>query len=210
MVCENACEIVMVLDRSGSMSGCQDATIKGFNEFLKDQKKQPGEARLTLVQFDHKYENVYDGLALNDVPLLTSQTFQPRGFTALLDAIGKTINSTGRRLEAMPEARRPGRVLFVILTDGHENHSREFNAKQVFAMIRHQEDKYGWKFVFIGADQDAIASAGALGIKPDAAMNYKGTPDGTRHMFRAVSTSAASYRAGTGWQKNQELQGLGE
>ena len=167
---DDLCEIVMVLDRSGSMSGCQDATIKGFNEFLEEQKKEPGEASLTLAQFDHEYEVVHDGKPLVDVLPLTSQTFQPRGTTALLDAIGTTINSVGRRLEATAEADRPGKVLFVILTDGIENASREFQCKQVFDMIHHQEDKYNWKFVFIGADQDAIASAASLGIKAAAAM----------------------------------------
>lgn len=190
------CELVMVLDRSGSMSGCQDATIRGFNEFLSDQKKVPGKASLSMVQFDHEYELIHDGVTLKNVPNLTGATFAPRGTTALLDAIGRTINAMDQRLNGQQKGAK--KVLFAILTDGLENASKEFTRDQIFELIRERESKQGWKFVFLGANQDAIASATSLGIAKDAAMDYSGDPAGTRSAYRGLSCSTQSFRTGTG------------
>ena len=132
------CDITVVLDRSGSMEAVADDTIGGFNHFVKDQREEAGSACLTLVQFDTEYEFVHRALPIAEVPRLTRQTFRPRGGTALLDALGRSINETGARLAAMPEAERPGRVVFVVLTDGEENSSREFHAAKVGQMIAHQ------------------------------------------------------------------------
>jgi uncharacterized protein YegL len=187
-------DIVMVLDRSGSMSGCQDATIKGFNEFIEAQKKEPGEATLTLAQFDDVYEIVHNGVALADVPALTSTTFVPRATTALLDAIGKTINATGQRLSAMPEEDRPEKVLFVIITDGFENASKEYQRDQVLGMITEQRDTYKWEFVFIGANADAIASATAMGIPLQNVVKYTATPEGTQCAYAGLTARSSAFR----------------
>lgn len=189
------CELVMVLDRSGSMSGCQDATIRGFNEFLADQKKVPGKASLSMVQFDDRYELVHDGVVLKNVPDLTGVTFAPRGVTALLDAIGRTINAIDQRLSSRTGSPK---VLFAILTDGYENASKEFTRDQIFEMIHDRESKKGWKFVFLGANQDAIATATNLGIAKSAAKTYTGDPAGTRSAYAGLSCSTQSFRTGSG------------
>jgi hypothetical protein len=172
MTKENFVEIVIVLDRSGSMATVQADTIGGFNTFIKNQKAQAlGEMKVTLAQFDDRYDIVYSGMDIKDVPLLTSQTYVPRGMTALYDAIGKTINEVGERLSHTPEKERPSLVVFVTLTDGHENSSQEFKQAQVKDMIKHQTDKYNWQFVFLGADQDAF-QAESLGYTASNTFNY--------------------------------------
>jgi len=181
--------IAVVLDRSGSMSTCATDTVGGFNAFVEDQKKVPGEATLTLAQFDDVYELVHNGIALKDVPSLD---FHPRGYTALLDAIGKTINDTGAWLSQKPEDQRPERVFFVILTDGAENASREFTREQIFKMIRHQEDAYKWQFIFLGANQDAIKAGAGIGIKMDSALTYNAS--NTSEAYRTFSGSLTGAR----------------
>lgn len=189
-------DISVVLDRSGSMASVATDTIGGFNTFLAEQKKQPGKATLTLAQFDDVYEVVHDGKPLAEVPELTSRTFVPRGSTALLDAIGNTINRTGKRLADMPDTERPGKVIVVILTDGFENASREFSKEKINEMIAHQRDKYQWEFVFIGANQDAIATAASYGIGAHSTMTYAANAVGTQHAFASVANLTSNYRAG--------------
>jgi len=130
----NLCEIGFVLDRSGSMNAMKEEAIGGINAFLESQQKLPGEARLTLVLFDHEYIVTYDGVPIKDVPPLDSHSYVPRGTTALLDAIGRTINTIGERLDKTPEPERPGKVIVAILTDGLENASQEFKRKEIFKM----------------------------------------------------------------------------
>ncbi|MBE9031859.1 VWA domain-containing protein [filamentous cyanobacterium LEGE 11480] len=187
-------DINIVLDRSGSMQSIKDDTIGGFNAFLAEQKDVPGAATITLAQFDDVYEVVYEALILSQAPELTGKTFVPRGSTALLDAIGRTINTTGARLAAMDEASRPSHVIFVILTDGAENASQEFNAVQINQMIQHQRDTYNWEFVFLGANQDAITTAGRLGIQAGNAMSYAASSVGTRAAFKSVAKNMAKMR----------------
>lgn len=194
---ENYTDINIVLDRSGSMESVKADTIGGFNSFLKDQQAVKGEATLTLVQFDTEYEFVHKGARINDVPPLNNSTFVPRGGTALLDAIGRTINETGARLGAMDESARPDKVIFVILTDGEENSSKEFNQANINEMIQHQKETYQWEFVFLGANQDAIKAAGNIGIHPSAAMSYAANPVGTQRALGSLSANVASYRSGT-------------
>jgi len=189
-------DISVVLDRSGSMESVRKDTIGGFNAFLEEQQAQPGEATLTLAQFDDQYEIMHDGKRIKDVPALTEQTFVPRGMTALLDAIGRTIVATGARLAAMSEADRPAKVIFVILTDGEENHSREFDLAKVTEMIEHQRKVYSWDFVFLGANQDAIKAAAGLGINRGHALNYVANSQGTCCAFSAMSRGLSSYRSG--------------
>lgn len=184
--------IAVVLDRSGSMESIRQATIDGFNEFLKAQRAAPGRALLTLAQFDHEYDLVF-----HMAPLPERHTaYFPRGSTALLDAIGNTIQRVGADLDGMPEAERPEKVIFVIITDGYENASHQFDRSKVFGMIKHQREKYAWDFQFLGANQDSIAEAGALGIAPQFAMNYAPTQGGTHAVYAASSAAALRSRAG--------------
>ena len=187
-------DITVVLDRSGSMAAVADDTIGGFNQFLLDQKRAPGDGVLTLVQFDNEYEFVHIAKPLAEVPPLSPATFIPRGSTALLDAIGRAIGQTHERLAKMDESQRPGTVIFVILTDGHENSSREATVETVFARITEQQEKRGWKFIFLGANQDAIKSAARLGIGAGSSLTYAHTGGGSRRAFASTSRSVARMR----------------
>jgi hypothetical protein len=166
---KNLTEIAYVLDRSGSMGSMTEPAIAGFNQFLAEQRKAPGHARLTLVLFDDEYLVPCQSLPLEEIVELDTTSYVPRGMTALLDAIGRTIVQLGRQLEATPEAKRPGQVIVAIFTDGYENASSEFSLKKISKMIRHQQEKYGWEFLFLGANQDAIATAVQMGIDHDKA-----------------------------------------
>ena len=188
-------EIVVILDRSGSMSQIRDDTIGSFNTFLEDQKKEPGFANFTLVQFDDKYEVVHEGKTIQEVPALTSETFVPRGSTALLDAIGRTINEVGARLSGMDESDRPGKVIFSILTDGQENHSVEFTRSKIFEMISHQRKEYNWEFIFLSADENGIQDAQSMGISGANVALYAHSAKGIRSANYAVSHAVSSYRS---------------
>jgi hypothetical protein len=164
-------DITMVLDRSGSMQSIKDDSIGGFDAFISEQRRLPGRCTVSLVQFDNVYEEVYTGRDLADVPGLT---LVPRGSTAMLDAIGRAVNATGARLAAMPEDRRPGTVIVGIMTDGLENASREFTYPMVKALIEQQEQVYGWTFMYMGANQDAIEVGASLGVARDRSLTYAG------------------------------------
>src|SRR5580693_1330174 len=163
-------EIAIVLDRSGSMASMAKEAIGGFNGFLDSQQKLPGDARLTLVLFDHEHIVKYDERPIKDVSPLDEHTYEPRGTTALLDAIGRTINTIGERLDKTPEPERPGKVIIAILTDGLENASQEFKPKQIRSMIEHQREKYSWEFIYLGANQDAIEVGETMGIAAGCAV----------------------------------------
>lgn len=162
-------DITMVLDRSGSMSALREATIEGFNAFIAEQRGTTGRCTLTLVQFDHEYESVYTAIDLAVVPPLV---LVPRGTTALLDAIGQAVHATGARLGAMPETERPGSVIIGIMTDGHENASRELTHAAVKALITEQTEKYSWTFLYLGANQDAIEVGVGLGVAAGLSLTY--------------------------------------
>ena len=179
-------DVTLVLDRSGSMSSVKAATIEAFNSFLESQCRGEGSANLSLVQFDDRYEPLYAARRIAKAPLLTDRSYQPRGCTALLDAMGKTIVETGRRLSQMREHKRPGTVIFVTLTDGLENASREFTLGRINEMIREQREKYSWQFVFLGANQDAIATAAQMGVGADQAMTFAASAAGTVGCFHAL------------------------
>ena len=180
---ENSTEMVFVLDRSGSMSGLAADTIGGFNELIEKQKKIEGDAYVTTVLFDHEYEVLHDHVALGEVAPLTDKEYFARGSTALLDAVGRTINAVGARLAATPEEERPEHVVFVITTDGMENASREYTAKQVREMVEHQQQKYSWQFVFLGANMDAVSEARNLGISAKYAADFTPTGRGVNRMY---------------------------
>ncbi len=165
----NLTDITLVVDRSGSMQERKKDAEGGVNAFIETQAKEPGDALLTLVQFDTEYDIVHSGTPIQDVP---PYHLVPRGMTALLDAVGRSINETGERLARMDEAARPGLVIFVITTDGLENSSKEFKKDQIKEMIEHQQEKYGWHFTFLGANQDAFAEAGSLGIPGAGSAQY--------------------------------------
>ncbi len=187
-------EIVCILDRSGSMESIRTDAIGGFNAFLAAQQQLPGDARLTLVLFDHEYDRVLDAVPLAEVKPLTEETYVPRGTTALLDAVGRTLDDVGARLAATPEAERPGKVLVCILTDGLENASRDYTRDRVKGMIEHQQQKYGWEFQFLAANQDAFAAAGSIGIAAADAAAFVADAAGTHAAFARVSERAARAR----------------
>ena len=191
---KNKTDITIILDRSGSMDSVKSDTIGGFNSFLSEQQNVKGEASLSLVQFDDQYEVVYLDKDINSADKLTDATFQPRGSTALFDAVGRTINSVGQRLSALPENDRPDKVLLVVMTDGFENASREFNAAKVSEMINHQRNNYKWEFMFIGANQDAVLSAQAIGIPAAASLTYAANEEGTRAAYSMMASKIKNYR----------------
>jgi hypothetical protein len=187
----NFVEIVVVLDRSGSMETVRTDTIGGFNAFIEEQKKNKvGDVKVSLFQFDNVYETVYNGKPINEVPALTKDTFVPRGMTALLDAVGRAITDVGARLAQTPEEERPSLVIFVILTDGQENASKEFKIEKVKEMIKHQTESYSWQFVFLGADQDAFQAA-QMGIGSSNTFNYvsKDTVSTYSKLSRGISVT---------------------
>ena len=157
-------ELIVLIDESGSMGSVVGDTIGGFNTFLETHQKLPGEAKLTLVKFDTKYEIVHNGVEVRKVEPLTTKTYKPGGMTALLDAVGKTIDEVGRRLADTPENEKPEKVIFMVLTDGEENSSREYTKEQVKEKTEHQTNNYQWEFIFIGADQDAWSNARGIGM----------------------------------------------
>ncbi len=195
---DNLTSINVVLDRSGSMASLTQDTIGGFNTFLKEQKTVPGEALFTLAQFDHEYELVHDCVPIADVPELNTTSYVPRGSTALLDALGRTILATGIKLAAMKEEDRPSKVIFVVLTDGQENHSKEHTHAKIMEMIKHQTDAYKWQFVYLGANQDAIQAGSTMGFTygTNSSYNYNATKGGTRRSYRLISESLTSARLG--------------
>ena len=182
-------DIIVVLDRSGSMQSIKNETISGFNSFVSEQKKLDYRSSLTLVQFDDRYQIDYESVDINKVPELNTDTFVPRGLTALLDAIGKTIKTTRDRYSKLVKNDLPGKTIFVIITDGQENNSTKYNRKRIFKKIRKMEKEHNWEFVFLGANQDAISEANNYGINAKRAMTYAADKVGTTDMFFSLSAN---------------------
>ena len=180
-----ATDIIVVLDRSGSMQSIGTSTVDGFNLFIKEQKAAKGEATITLVQFDNEYQIDYKNQPINEtVDLILGETFVPRAMTALFDAVGRTINEIDTKND----------VVFVIVTDGMENASREFDKKTVFEMIKEKETK-GWNFIFLGANQDAIKAGGELGIKAGNSMTYNANNGSVNAMYTNLSSKIGNFRS---------------
>lgn len=194
MTKENFTSINVIVDESGSMGGLVTDTVGGFNKFLADQKAVPGDAVLTLCTFNVDYRLVHNFQKIASVANLDHKTYCPGGGTALLDALGKTIDSVGDKLAAMPEDERPSKVIFLIITDGQENASRLFTKEAIRAKVTHQQDVYNWEFVFMGANMDAISEGHSLGIAAHNSMNYAASSSGTRSLYSAVSDSMTTYR----------------
>ena len=188
-------DVTVILDRSGSMQSIASDVIGGFNGFLAEQQRQVGDCRLTLIQFDDQYEVVYAAQPIAHASRLTEDTFQPRGSTALLDAIGRTMDSTGRRLAALSEDERPDRVMLVIITDGLENASSDFTREQIFGMISTQRDVFHWSFLFLAANQDAIAEGAKVGIGAQQSLTFSATGSGVRAASRRMSRAVSSLRS---------------
>ncbi len=182
-------DIIVVLDRSGSMQSIKNETISGFNSFVSEQKKLDYRSSLTLVQFDDRYQIDYESVDINKVPELNTDTFVPRGLTALLDAIGKTIKTTRDRYSKLVKNDLPDKTIFVIITDGQENNSTKYNRKRIFKKIRKMEKEQNWEFVFLGANQDAISEANNYGINAKRAMTYAADKVGTTDMFFSLSAN---------------------
>lgn len=196
MTNQDLVEVVVIVDRSGSMSAMRDEAIGGFNDFLQQQKELPGRANFTLVLFDHEYELYLDGVDLQAVRPLNSDTYVPRGTTALLDAIGRTIDDVGRRLAATPEAERPSKVIVCILTDGLENASKDYSKSRVAEMVKHQESKYAWEFIFLAAGLGAMQSAQMVDMQRVAhAVPADGA--GMQEAFAVYSSRVSDARQGT-------------
>lgn len=203
----------MVLDRSGSMASVQDSTIEGVNSFVAEQQRAPGEARFTLAIFDDQYDVVFNAADIKGIKPITSQTYVPRGWTALYGAIGRTIEEAGRRFSAMPESDKPEKVVVVITTDGHENRShlyewsKQYTKDKVRELIEHQTGVYKWHFVYIGANQDAITAAGQIGIIADNALQYSANAVGTQALYASAGQNVNALRSGRrakmGWTDEQ-------
>lgn len=190
----NLSEVIFILDRSGSMAGLTNDTIGGYNAFIEEQKKDPGETKLTTVLFDHEYEILHNGVNVHDVAPMTAKDYWPRGCTALYDAIGKTINDVGHRLSNTAEDERPSKIMFVITTDGMENASREYSQRKVKEMIEHQTNKYSWQFIFLGANIDVEEVASDIGISMDFAASYTTTTRGVNSVYSTMSKITSDYK----------------
>ena len=191
----NITELVFILDRSGSMAGLEGDTIGGFNAMIEKQKREPGEAYISTVLFDNTSEVVHDRVKLEDIRPMTDRDYYVRGCTALLDAIGGAIHHIGNiHKYARPED-VPEHTVFVITTDGMENASHRYSSDKVKAMIRRQQQQYGWQFLFLAANIDAAQTAAHFGIRPDRAVNYHADGQGTRLVYESVAEAVCKVRA---------------
>lgn len=191
---KNLTELVFILDKSGSMAGLEHDTIGGFNSMLNKQKEVGGECRITTVLFDNRYELLHDRIDIQAVGPMTEKEYQVGGATALLDAIGRTIQKLVSVQKSTAEEFRAENVMFVIITDGEENSSREYSPQKVKSMIELEKEKYGWEFVFLGANIDAVETAGRFGISPDRAADYVPDGAGTELNFQMMSEAVATFR----------------
>jgi von Willebrand factor type A domain. len=190
----NLTEIVFILDKSGSMWHLTDDTIGGYNSFLQEQKNTEGESKVTTVLFSNTTKIIHDAIDIKNVKPLTREDYIAHGSTALMDAVGETINKVGQRLASTPEEERPSKVIFVITTDGEENSSREFNRAKIKEMITHQTNKYNWQFMFLGANIDAVSEAESIGIRGMFASNYVAGEQGTEILYNSLSKTVSNYR----------------
>ena len=206
---KNLTELVMILDRSGSMSGLENDTIGGYNGMLKKQRETKGEVLVSTVLFDHNIEVLHDRVPLDKVPAITEKDYYVRGSTALLDAVGRAIHHIGTIHKYAREEDRPEKTIFVITTDGMENASQEYSYDRVKEMVERQKEKYGWEFLFLGANIDAIETAGRFGISADRAANYNSDHEGTALHYEVLADAVSDMRCcdapiDAGWKKRIE------
>ena len=200
---QNLVEMVFILDRSGSMEHLTEETIGGFNSLVEKQKNEEGEAAVTTVLFDDMYEILHEHRPIQEIERLTRREYYARGCTALLDAVGLTIDRVGNRFAELPEEERPGKVVVVITTDGYENASRIYTKERVKTMIELQQNVYKWQFLFLGANIDAVGAADSIGIRPCMARNYTASPAGVESTFRAAGNAISCMRV-SGEEDNYE------
>jgi len=193
----NITELVFILDRSGSMQGLESDTIGGFNSMIEKQKKQDGACYVSTVLFDDESEVLHDRVKLEDVPKMTDNDYTVRGCTALLDAVGGAIRHIGNIHKYARSEDVPEHTMFVITTDGMENASHHYDATAVKKMIERQKEKYGWEFLFIGANIDAVETAACYGIDKDRAVNYYADGEGTHILYESVAKAVCNVRANT-------------
>lgn len=192
----NSTELVFILDKSGSMSGLEQDTLGGFNRMLNEQKKLEGECRISTILFDQHVHLLHERMDIREIQPMTGAQYQPSGSTALLDAMGQTINRIGSAQKHTPVAQRAKQVLVVIITDGEENSSREYSRQQVRQMVEHQQRKFDWQFIFLGANMDAITTASHCGIHPGNASTYIADSAGTELNFSVLQQAVVSFRHG--------------
>lgn len=192
---KNLTEIVFILDRSGSMAGLEDDTIGGFNSMIRKQKMEAGEAYISTILFDNVSEVIHDRVDIRNIEPMTRRDYYVRGCTALLDAVGRAIHHIGNVHKYAREEDRPEKTVFVITTDGMENASREYTYEKVRKMIEHEKEKYGWEFLFLGANIDAAKEAARFGIREDRAANYHADHKGTAVIYEAMNAAVCSVRA---------------
>lgn len=201
-------ELVFILDKSGSMGGLEKDTIGGYNAMLQKQKVVEGECLITTVLFDNGYELLHDRIDIRAVSPITEKEYCVGGSTALIDAMGRTISKIGNAQKHTADDYRAEKVMLIIITDGEENASREYSSNKVKALIQHQKEKYGWEFIFLGANIDAVETAARFGIAPDRAQNYHADSAGTALNFQVMSAAVAGFRTCAampeGW--NDEIQ----
>ena len=188
-------ELVFILDRSGSMNGLEKDTIGGFNAMIEKQKKEAGEALVSTVLFDNESVVIHDRLPLDAVPCMTEKEYFTRGYTALLDAVGGAIHHIGNIHKYARKEDVPEKTMFIITTDGYENASKRYDYEKVRRMIERQKGKYGWEFLFLGANIDAAAEAKRFGISADRAVHYKCDEAGTALNYEVISEAVCSVRA---------------
>ncbi len=189
-------ELVFILDKSGSMAGLEADTIGGYNSMLKKQQKEEGEAFVTTVLFNHDYELLHDRINVKGISPITEDDYQVGGTTALLDAIGSTIQKISNVQKRTNEENRADKVLFVITTDGMENASREYTAIKIKQMVTRQKEQFGWEFIFLGANIDSISTAEKYGIDEEFAVNYHADNKGTQLNYQAVNEAVTMMRSG--------------
>lgn len=187
-------EVVFILDRSGSMSGLEADTIGGFNSTLKKQKEEPGEVIWSTVLFDDKHEVIHDRVSIQSIEKLTDEDYYVRGSTALLDAIGRAVHHIGNVHKYARKEDVPNKTMFIITTDGMENASREYTYASVKKMIERQSDKYGWEFIFLGANMDAVEVAGRMGIRAERSARFHNDEAGIATNFKTISNVIDSLR----------------
>ena len=191
----NITELVFILDRSGSMAGLESDTIGGFNSLIEKQRKQDGECYVSTILFDHVSEVLHDRVKLSEINKLTENDYTVRGATALIDAIGGAIHNIGNVHKYVRPEDVPEHTMFVIMTDGMENASRRYSSDKVKRMIEHEKEKYGWEFLFIGANIDSVETARHFGIGADRSVNYHADSQGTAVVFETVSETVCNMRA---------------
>lgn len=187
-------ELVFILDKSGSMAGLESDTIGGYNSMLKKQQVAEGEAVVTTVIFNHDYELLHDRINIKGIAPITEDDYEVSGTTALFDAIGFSIQKIANVQKKTKEEERAENVLFVITTDGMENSSKEYNATKIKKMIEHQKEKYGWQFIFLGANIDAVSTAADFGISEDFAVDYHADEKGTQLNYEVLNEAVMSFR----------------